>query len=231
MSTPKRFVVEYDDGSTKSVNFTKVNSQIQGELAKLGLCPSPAEVNPSKHYLILKWKDGWQEVVAVDNDFVNLLRYYVIERIEHRGRLSLEVGADYPQLIIIKRMPKELSSLLIFGNSGAKAFRLDSEVQRYEGIFDAGGKREYVKYDGTDSRYPHDYDEEPEEISKIIHIVKHELEGKGLDPKGLLAMDQDLRIEAYKEIASRIGVRGKERQEDVYGFVELMVKNAAAESA
>jgi hypothetical protein len=231
MSAPKRVVVEYDDDSTKSINFNEVNRHVQFELGKLGLCPSPDSVASGKHYLLLKWKDGWQEVVGVDGDFVQLLRYYVIERIEHRGRLSLDVGDDYPELFIIERTPNELSSILVFGNDGGRAFRLDAEVQRWEGIFDAGGKREYVKYDGTDSRYPQECDEEPEDLNVIVNSVKHELDGKGLDPEELLVMDQNLRIEVYKEIADRIAVRGKERQEDVYGFIELMVKKSAANAS
>ncbi len=228
MSAPKQLVVEYEDGSTKKVNFTKVNKQTRIELAKLGLCPLAAGVVSSKHYLLLRWEDGWQEVVAVDKDIVELLRYYVIERIEYRGRLSIDVDADYPELLIVRRTPNELRSIMTFDNKGVKYYGLDSQIERWEGIFEAGGKREYLKYDATDSRYPQEVREAPEELDRLLNSVKKELAGKGLKLQELLEMEQNTRIEVYKEVAYGVGIRGKERQEDVYGFMELMVKSAIA---
>jgi len=31
-----------------------------------------------KKYVLMRWKDGWQEVVSVESDAVDLSKYYVI---------------------------------------------------------------------------------------------------------------------------------------------------------
>ncbi|MBA7617661.1 hypothetical protein ES703_24977 [subsurface metagenome] len=228
MSVPKRLVVEYEDSSTQEVDFGKVDSQMRFKLAELGLCPPPDHVGSSKHYLLLRWHDGWQEVLGIDKDSVELLRYYVIQRIEDRGRLSLEVGADWPELFIIRRTPRELIGLLIVSDGSVKSYELESEVERWEGIFEAGGKKEYVKYDKTDSQYPQGFSEAPEALDKLMDSLKGELDSRGLSPQKLLAMDESRRIAEYKEVARGAGIRGSERQEDVYGFIELMVRRLAA---
>ncbi|MBW2609093.1 MAG: hypothetical protein JRC68_01970 [Deltaproteobacteria bacterium] len=228
MSTPSKLIVEYDDGSVKEMAFGKVSREIRTELSKLGLCSTPGGIKASRNYLLLKWQDGWQEVVGVDKDEVDLLRYYIIERVEDRGRLSLEVGAEYPELFIIKRTPKELNSLLILSENISKLYELEGQVERREGIFEAGGKKEYVKYDKTDSRYPQRFNEEPEEMEKILNSVHKELVIMELNPKALLALDETERIEIYQQVATRINIRGMERQEDVYSFIEFMVERLIA---
>jgi hypothetical protein len=224
MGLPKRLVVEYDDGSTKQVRFDKLDEQTHIALSKLGLCTPPGGVSLSEHYVLMRWDDGWQEVVGVDRDFVELLRYYVIERIEDRGRLSFDVQADYPELFIIRRMPRKLSSLLIISNDAVKTYNLTSSIEGWEGTFETGGKREYVKFDKTNSRYPQEVSEVSEALEEIIVSIKNELDRRGISPKELLENNQSRRIEGYIQIASQIGIRGKERREDVYGFMELIVK-------
>ena len=228
MSIPKRLVVEYEDSSTKEVDFNKVDSQTRFKLAELGLCPPPDQMGSSKHYLILQWQDGWQEVLGVDKDSIELLRYYVIQRIEDRGRLSFEVGAEYPELYIVRRAPRGLNGLLIVSDGSVKLYGLESEVERWEGIFEAGGKKEYVKFDNTDSQYPQKCSEAPAALDRLADSLKGKLDSRDLSPQKLLAMDESRRIAEYKEIAREIGIRGSERQEDVYGFIELMVKRLAA---
>ncbi len=83
---------------------------MRSELARLGLAPVPQSIGSAKQYLLMKWRDGWQEVGGIDRDTAELLRYYVIERIEDRGRLSLDVGADYPELFVIERTPRDLTA-------------------------------------------------------------------------------------------------------------------------
>ena len=161
MSQPKRLVVTYDDGSTKEADFADLDGQLRLQLAELGLCPPLDRVGAAKHYLLVRWQDGWQEVFAVDTDSAELLRYFVIERIEDRGRLSIDVGADYPELFIIKRTPKEVTEAVIVGDDGIRSYGLGSQVERWEGIFEAGGKLEFVKYDKTSDAYPHEAERRP----------------------------------------------------------------------
>jgi hypothetical protein len=230
MSAPKRLRVEYEDGSTREIDFAKIDGSIVIQLAKLGLCPAPQEITSSKHYVILRWKDGWQEVIGVDHDTADLLRYYVIARIEDRARLSLEVGEYWPELFIIKRTPRDVTSILIVGNGGAKLYPLEEEMERWEGTFEAGGKKEYVKFDKINPRTPQACVEAPEELSQLAASLKGELARLNVPPQALLAMDTAKRIEIYGALARALGFRGHERQADVYGLIELLVKRLVSEA-
>lgn len=223
MSQPNKLVVQYDDGSSREVDYSKVDGETRYALQKLGLAPTGDRVGSAQHYLLMRWKDGWQEVLGVDKDSVDLLRYYVIERIDDRGRLSLETGEDYPQLLVLERTPRDLVGALIVGAGDVKSYPLEESVERWEGIFEAGGKREYVKFDKTSDKYPHEVATGPEALEPVLQALKAELEKAGLQPAALLALDEPERVAAYKGLASGAGLRGCSRQEDVYGFVEAMI--------
>jgi hypothetical protein len=227
MSILRRVVVEYEDGSTKAMDFNKLSRTSQLEISRAVDC-SPSLDMYSAKYLLLGWRDGWHEVIATNGDSIELLRYHVIRRIEDQGRLALEVGTSYPQLFIIDRMPRDLNSLLILDSNSAKYYELDSEVETWEGIFEAGGKKEYVKYDKTDPRYLQEYRESEEILSKLMNSVKLGLEKEKLSTEDLLAKDKSIRTKEYEKIAQEMGIRGKERQQDVYGFIELLVTRLAA---
>ena len=224
MSQPKRLVVTYDDGSSKEADFADLDGQLRLQLAELGLCPPLDRVGAAKHYLLVRWQDGWQEVFAVDTDSAELLRYFVIERIEDRGRLSIDVGADYPELFIIKRTPKEVTEAVIVGDDGIKSYGLGSQVERWEGIFEAGGKLEFVKYDRTSDAYPHESSEDPGALARTVDSLLDGLKKKGLTPSALLSMPEPLRLAEYKELADEAGIRGARKQEDVYGFIEMLLR-------
>lgn len=226
-SVPKRLVVEYEDGSTSKIDFNKLSRSSQLEISRAG-SHSSSPMGYSEKYLLLEWRDGWREVVAVKGDSIELLRYYVIRRIEEQGRLSVEVGTSYPQLLIINRTPRDLNGLLVVGNERAKYYELKSEVETWEGVFEAGGKKEYVKYDKTDEKYPQESREGATRLAGLMNSLELQLNEKGLSAEELLARDRSTKIEEYAEIASRMGIRGKEMQQDVYGFIELMVTRLAA---
>ena len=96
-------------------------------------CPLVEHVGVSKHYLLVRWQDGWQEVFGVDADSAELLRYYVIERIEDRGRLSLEVGSEYPELLVIERTPRGVAEAIIVGDDGVRSYALESQSRAMGG--------------------------------------------------------------------------------------------------
>jgi hypothetical protein len=227
MSAPKRLLVEYEDGSTKEVDFANIDREMVDCLTKLGLCRAPAEVASSKHYLILRWKDGWQEVLGVNHDTVELLRYYVITRVEDRARLSVDVGEYWPRLFIIERTPREVKDLLIVSNDSTRVCQLEAELERWEGTFEAGGKKEYAKYDKANPRVPQEMGEAPDELSRLVDTVRNELSARAVLPEALLKMDQNGRMETYRDLAKALGFRAMERQEDVYGLVEFLVRHAS----
>ncbi|MCL5736760.1 MAG: hypothetical protein M1274_14480 [Actinobacteria bacterium] len=230
MSQPLRLVVEYDDGSTRKVDYADVDGETRFRLAQLGLTPAAAHVPTSSHYLVMRWRDGWQEVVAIDKESVELLRYYVIERIEDRGRLSLETGDEYPQLFIIERTPRDLTDITIVGSDGAKSYSLDQSVDRWEGIFEAGGKREHVKFDKTSEKYPQKVSDGSPAVRLILDALNKQLQETGISAESLLARDEASRVADYKALAAGLNLRASRHQEDVYGFVEAMLTTLAGEA-
>ena len=62
---------------------------------------------------MLEWKDGWKEVYALPPDVSDVRKYYVIRRVEEVGRLFLDRGDGYPELIEVLRKPKEVERMTL----------------------------------------------------------------------------------------------------------------------
>jgi len=225
MKTPKHLIIEYEDKSAKTIPFSQLDRSIWGELSRSGLCSPPTEsIEPSKNYLLLRWKDGWQEVVAVGQDTVDLLRYYILERVEETGRAVLETGVDYPLLLTVKRLPKELESLTIVNGNAAKAYHVEPKWKKEE-----GDKIEHVEYDRAERHFqPHAQETGKEDIQTMARLLAAEMTKKDLQPRKLLEIEPDQRVAKYKELAKAMGIRAMEKQEDLYGFLQLMVGKLAA---
>ncbi len=224
----KSIALEYDDGILKHINSESLDMKLISALAEAGLCDPPLEISSARHYLVFQWNDGWQEVLAVNSDVADLIRYYVIRRIEDRGRLALDVGADYPELQIIERRPADLSRLLIVGDSSVKAYSFRSELESYEGIFDSGGKREYKKYDRSQPQFKNEFNEISGGKTDIDNVVGDELNRKGMTANDLLRTDSGHRIREYQEIAQNIGLKGMQKQSDTFGLIELILKRSVS---
>jgi len=224
MSLPRRLIVEYEDGSTKGIAFNQLDGSTRSELSRWGLCPQPSVVpEPLSQYLLLRWKNGWQEVIGVDRDPVDLLRYYILERVEEVGRVALDVKGQYPLLLTVKRLPKELDRLMIVGGGGAKAYRLEPKAKKEE-----GDKIEHVEYDKAERHFQPEPDEQAKAWwAEVMEALRNELGRKGLPARKLLNGDPSGRVKEYKELAKALGLRATERQEDVYGFIQLMIENMA----
>ena len=106
---------------------------------------------------------------------------------------------------------------------------LDTEVERWEGIFEAGGKKEYVKYDKTDAAYPQKVITSADGLNKIQEAVKKKLDEKGLKSQEVLSSSEEKRIELYKELAKEANLKAYEKQNDVYGFLEKVVQKLAVQ--
>ena len=231
MSEPRRLVVTYEDGSSKEADFSRVDADLQLRLVQLGLCPSDESVGAAKRYLLIRWQDGWQEVLGINFEAAELLRYYVIQRIEDRGRLSLDVGTEYPELFVVERTPRAVIGAVIVADEGVTSYELGDEVSRWEGIFEDGGKIEFVKYDRTSDAYPHESSEGPEALAGVLAALEERLNDKGLTPRALLSTQEPLRIAAYKELGVAAGIRGARKQEDVYGFIEMLLRRLEGTNA
>ncbi len=224
MKKLKSLRLVYEDGTEKVLDASELEASLQSALAGSGLSEAPPEISPAGNYLVMEWKDGWQEVMAVNSDIAELLRYYVIRRIENKGRLVLDTGADYPELTIVERTPMDISRILLVGESGVRSYSLEHEIEGYEGTFEAGGKKEFTKYDRENPDFNNNLSISPESIKGIMKSISNILADKKLSPDKLLAMEKDRRIREYAGIAKTAGIRGVKKQSDVYGFVELVLK-------
>ena len=225
MTLPKRLVIEFEDGSKKAIEFSQLARPIWLELSRLGLClPPPSVSESSKNYLLLRWKNGWQEVIGVDKNSVDLWRYYILERTEEVGRIVLNTNEDYPILLTVNRLPKELDRLMIVGGDSAKGYRLEPSVKKEE-----GGKIEHVEYDKADRHFQPQPEGQGEVwFTEVLETLKNELSQKGLSAEKLLNEDPIHRVREYKDLAKVLPLRATEKQEDVYGLIQLMIEKMVA---
>ena len=219
---PKSIVIEYEDGTTKRADFSKLSRQERIDLSRLGLCSPPSVIRePAKHYVVFLWKDGWKEVVGIEKNTVDLLRYYTIERTEKIGRMALDVAEDNPELLVIKRLPDQIGNVLIIGAGDKKSFTLEENISKRE-----GGKTEQFFYDSKelDSECEKAGDTD-ELLAEMLKSLQSELTERQLTSEKLLSADEPEKAAIYKEIAKVLGIRGMKEIEDVYGFVETMLLN------
>ncbi len=198
---------------------SRLSSTGRTELSALGLCEAAAP-DIGTHYLLLEWKDGWKEVKAMGGHVLELLRYYTIERVEEIGRLSMEKADGNPELLMIKRLPGRLERIIFVGANGPRAYTLEEKATVKE-----GGKTERYFYD---KKRPNFKMEEPAAASALyaafLDALRGALEKKGIAVSGLLAMGEGDRLPLYRELAQTLGLRGAERQQDVYGFLTVALE-------
>jgi len=221
MKKPKQLTIEYEDGSAKTIPFSQLDRSTWRELSRRGLCSLPSETEPSKSYLLLRWKNGWQEVVGVDQESVDLLRYYILERVEETGRVVLEAGANYPLLLAVKRLPKELETLAIVGSEPAKVYEVEPKKKKEE-----GDKIEQVEFDRAHFQ-PHPKQSGQDTVQEIPRLLAKEITKKNLSPQELLNLEPGQKVAKFKELAKAMGIRAMEKQEDLYGFLQLMIGKLA----
>jgi hypothetical protein len=143
---------------------------------------------------------------------------------EETGRAVLERGVDYPLLLTVKRLPKELESLTIVDGNAAKVYHVEPKGKKEE-----GDKIEHVEYDRAERHFqPHAQEIGEEGIQAMTRPLATEMTRKDLDPKKLLDLEPGQRVAKYKELAKAMGIRAMEKQEDLYGFLQLMVGKLAA---
>ncbi len=220
MSSPRRLIIEYEDGSKKVTEFCQLDNETWLELSRSGLCPPPPPKKTLDHYVLMRWKDGWQEVVGISHVTAEPLRYYTLERMEEVGRMAFDVAEDYPLLFLVKRLPRHIETLLLVGRRGVKGYTLEEKRTVKE-----GGKIEHILYDRkgpSPGEYAKDW------LAAIKGQLKAEMKKKGLTAEQLLSMDDHQKVQAYFEIAKVLGIRGMEKQEDVYGFIQLIAENLLA---
>jgi hypothetical protein len=154
-------------------------------------------------YALIKWKDGYQQVAALDEESKGILRYYVVERVETFGRLAIDSTAQYPGLKIIGRKPDQIESITLTEDGSAKVFTLTPKEDKAEG-----------------GRIDHHY-----AVKEIDNKVMDELVAKlkkialemGIDPK--TAKEEDL-----EKIRKALGLSAFEKEAEVLSFIKMLLQ-------
>jgi hypothetical protein len=156
-------------------------------------------------YALITWKDGYQEVAALDEETTGVLRYYVIERIEKYGRLSFESTADYPGLKVIGRKPDQIQSIMVTEEGQEKAFTLNPKEDKSEG----GRTDHHYEIKETGDKV----------IDALLDKVKKAAKDLGIAPKS--AREDDL-----EKIRKAVKLSCFEKQSEVLGFIKLLLERA-----
>ena len=162
-----------------------------------------------RKYVLMKWKDGWQEVIGIDGDAVGFDKYFVIERKEYFGRLVYNrPEGEYPGLIVMDRAPMEMEQVVMMGDGDDE--RSLKQVSTY-----AEGDRVEYNYElgrGDGSL-----------VKDVNRKVKEALSSKGTSVKEVLSKPDRERFKELEAIAKEARIVGGKSQKDVAEFIQMML--------
>jgi hypothetical protein len=162
-----------------------------------------------KKYVLIKWKDGWQEVIGIEGDTIDLNKYFVIERVEYHGRLVFDrPKGEYPGMVVLDRAPLELEKVSLVGGDGDRVLKQTSTYRE-------GTRLEY-NYElekGSGNFY-----------SEVVESVKKTLADKGISAGELLAKAEPERSNAIGKLARAANILGGKSQADLIGFMEEVLR-------
>lgn len=162
-----------------------------------------------KQYVLIQWKDGWQEVIGIEGDTVDFNKYYVIERLEQYGRLVFtRPKGEYPGLVVLDRAPLELEKVALVGTGTERVMKQTSTYRE-------GTRLEY-NYEleqGTGDFY-----------AEVITNVKKALVDKGISAKDVLAQAGPEKVKELAALAKAARILGGKSQEDLIGFMEEVLR-------
>ena len=155
-----------------------------------------------KKYVVMKWKDGWQEVLAVQGDVVDFSKYYVVERLEQYGRLVLNrPKGEVPELIVIGRDPKEIEKVALV--DADKRSLTPKDTYR----------------EGTRMEYNYNLAKDGDIVAELAAKAKEVLAGRGMSGRDLLSKsDADILA-----VAKEIQIVGTESQADLINFMKVLL--------
>jgi hypothetical protein len=162
-----------------------------------------------KKYVLMKWKDGWQEVLSVESDTLGFRRYYVIERVEYSGRLvTSRPEGKYPGLIIVDRAPTEIEKIIMV--DGGDEYHLKPASTYREG-----------------TRLEYHYDLQQGDgyfIEEIKNNIKEVLSKKGISAKDILSKPDMEKIKEIENLGKAIHIVGAKKQEDMIEFIQVLLE-------
>ena len=162
-----------------------------------------------KRYVLIQWKDGWQEVIGIEGDTVDFNKYNVIERLEQYGRLVFDrPKGEYPGLVVLDRAPLELEKVVLVGAGGERVMKQKSTYR-----------------EGTRLEYNYELEKGPGDFyAEVINNVKKALADKGLSAKDVLAKSGPEKAKELAGIAKAAKILGGKSQADLIGFMEDMLR-------
>ncbi len=164
-----------------------------------------------KKYVLLRWKNGWQEVIAVEGDSVDFDKYYVVERVEYHGRLVLRrPKGEHPGLVILDHAPLELEKMTLVGGDS------DGDRVLSQTSTDREGTRLEYRYQlqkGSGDLY-----------EEALNSVKKALADKGISAKELLAKTEPDRSKEIGKIARAASIFGGKSQADLIDFMVTLLQ-------
>jgi len=204
LGRPHKIVVEFEDGSTCEALFESLPETLQLDLMRQPFASKLSPEPEKEKFLILEWDDGWKEVIQVDKACTQINRYYVISRVEHVGRLSLNKQNDYPELIEIIRKPLNLNRI-----SFADPFELTLQRSDREG-------------EKTDHFFALNREEKAR--PGMMDAFKAAVEKEGVDLRALKSMLPERPPEPYEKISKALGIKAGVRQQDLEDFIAFLIK-------
>ena len=205
-SRPQKVVVEFDDGSKAEASFDTLPSQLQMELLRQPFASLPSQNPEQEKFVLLEWDDGWKEVLEVDARCTHINRYYVINRPEDVGRLSLNRQDGYPELIEIARKPLDLKKITFLDTFQLTLERSEREGKKTDHFFG-------LSKNGN-------------ALSDEINAFKKAAADSGVVLKEMGAQELNQLREKYEMIRRKMGLNAARRQQDLFDFIAYMAKAA-----
>jgi hypothetical protein len=220
----KQLVAVYEDGSSVGIPLSGLNEEIKESLSKLKLYSAPSFEQPSKSYVLVRWHGGWQEVIGVEKARLEPFRYYVLERVEEIGRMSFGAGEKYPLLLYVRRLPKEIESILILDETGVKMCNLS---QKETVTF--GERKEHTYYDSEKPGWAFENNGEAHLwVSRLAESLTNALERKQIGVGQALSMSPNERANLYAQISVDLGIQAMENRGDLTEFLDALLRKTQA---
>jgi hypothetical protein len=204
---PLEITVKFDDGSMAIAPFESLPDSLQFEIMRQPFS-CKASPNPEEEkFVLLEWDDGWREVIEVDPDCTDINRFYVISRVEHVGRLSINKQNGYPELIEVVRRPLDLKRIAFKDTLELTLERSDREGRKTDHFFSLAKKGKG--------------------FSDIMTVFKEVVNKEGIDLKGLSSREPSEVSKLCEKIGRKMGLKAGWRQQDVLDFIAYLVKSVA----
>jgi hypothetical protein len=201
---PTRIDLQFDDGSRRSFPFDHLPGTLQQEILRQPFAAVPCSDPDEARFVLFQWDDGWIEVIQVDRPCTDINRYYVINRPEDVGRLSLNRGEGSPELIEIFRKPKDLKKITFLDTYDLTLESSTREGKKWEHFFACEKGEDF--------------------LSEMNNRFKRALDEEGVSLEDLQTEAVDQLREFYERIRKRMDIKASRRQQDVYDFIALMCK-------